>query len=86
MAFESAGETTLADQCLKLTNIKVRRDFNRTAGMKQKEIDAAGDGDVLVILDLQPDESLLEAGAAPEIVKILPKPDNSMWISSNSHR
>ncbi|MCI08003.1 isoleucine-tRNA ligase cytoplasmic-like, partial [Trifolium medium] len=34
--------------------------------MAENEIDAAGDGDVLVILDLRHDESLFEAGAARE--------------------
>ncbi|KAK7253094.1 hypothetical protein RIF29_37526 [Crotalaria pallida] len=73
LAFESAGEVVIASHCLKLTDIKVLRDFKRPDGMTEKEIDAAGDGDVLVILDLRPDESLFEAGAAREIVNRIQK-------------
>ncbi|KAF7827268.1 isoleucine--tRNA ligase, cytoplasmic [Senna tora] len=73
LAFESAGEVIIANHCLKLTDIKVLRDFKRPDGMTEKEIDAAGDGDVLVILDLRPDESLFEAGAAREIVNRIQK-------------
>ncbi|KAG4979321.1 hypothetical protein JHK85_033279 [Glycine max] len=73
LAFENAGEVVIANQCLKLTDIKVLRDFKRPDGMTEKEVDAAGDGDVLVILDLRPDESLFEAGAAREIVNRIQK-------------
>ncbi|KAJ0080648.1 hypothetical protein Patl1_11314 [Pistacia atlantica] len=66
LAFEKAGEVTIATHCLKLTDIKVVREFKRPDGMTEKDIDAAGDGDVLVILDLRPDESLFEAGVARE--------------------
>ncbi|KAJ4832816.1 hypothetical protein Tsubulata_029176 [Turnera subulata] len=44
----------------------VVREFKRPDCLTEKEIDAAGDGDALVILDLRPDESLYEAGAARE--------------------
>ncbi|QCE01058.1 isoleucyl-tRNA synthetase [Vigna unguiculata] len=67
LAFENAGEVIIANHCLKLTDIKVLRDFKRPDGMTENEVDAAGDGDVLVILDLRPDESLFEAGAAREV-------------------
>ncbi|OIV94953.1 hypothetical protein TanjilG_22150 [Lupinus angustifolius] len=73
LAFESAGEVVIANHCLKLTDVKVLRDFKRPDGMTEKEIDAAGDGDVLVILDLHPDESLFESGAAREIVNRIQK-------------
>ncbi|KAL6501397.1 hypothetical protein OROGR_026530 [Orobanche gracilis] len=73
LAFESAREVIIANHCLKLTDIKVLRDFKRPGGMTEKEFDAAGDGDVLVILDLRPDESLFEAGAAREIVNRIQK-------------
>ncbi|KAK7282115.1 hypothetical protein RIF29_10664 [Crotalaria pallida] len=73
LAFESAGEVVIANHCLKLTDIKVLRDFKRPDGMTEEGIDAAGDGDVLVILDLSPDESLFEAGAAREVVNRVQK-------------
>ncbi|KAJ0018461.1 hypothetical protein Pint_11167 [Pistacia integerrima] len=77
LAFEKAGEVTIATHCLKLTDIKVHhlvvREFKRPDGMTEKDIDAAGDGDVLVILDLHPDESLFEAGVAREVVTRIQK-------------
>ncbi|XP_009365866.2 isoleucine--tRNA ligase, cytoplasmic [Pyrus x bretschneideri] len=69
LAFEKAGEVTVSGHCLKVADIKVVRDFKRPNGTTEKEIDAAGDGDVLVVLDLRPDESLFEAGVAREIVR-----------------
>ncbi|KAI5387971.1 isoleucine--tRNA ligase, cytoplasmic [Lathyrus oleraceus] len=73
LAFEKAGEVVIASHRLKLSDIKVLRDFKRPDGMADNEIDAAGDGDVLVILDLRPDESLFEAGAAREVVNRIQK-------------
>ncbi|XP_054780469.1 isoleucine--tRNA ligase, cytoplasmic-like [Prosopis cineraria] len=73
LSFENSGEVIIANHCLKQTDIKVLRDFKHPDGMTEKEIDAAGDGDVLVILDLRPDESLFEAGAAREIVNRIQK-------------
>ncbi|XP_068334858.1 isoleucine--tRNA ligase, cytoplasmic-like [Pyrus communis] len=69
LAFEKAGEVSVSGHCLKVADIKVVRDFKRPNGTTEKEIDAAGDGDVLVVLDLRPDESLFEAGVAREIVR-----------------
>ncbi|KAH7572769.1 hypothetical protein JRO89_XS03G0009900 [Xanthoceras sorbifolium] len=94
LAFERAGEVTIATHCLRQTDIKVNylvvtpftrtrlfhvngkgvvRKFKCPDGMTEKEIDAAGDGDVLVILDLRPDESLFEAGVAREVVNRIQK-------------
>ncbi|KAI3840191.1 hypothetical protein MKX03_013850, partial [Papaver bracteatum] len=73
LSFESVGEVTIDGHCLKLTDIKVVRVFKRPENMGEKEMDATGDGDVLVILDLCPDKSLFEAGVAPEIVNRIQK-------------
>ncbi|KAJ7954569.1 isoleucine--tRNA ligase, cytoplasmic [Quillaja saponaria] len=73
LAFEQAGEVTIANHHLTRTDIKVVRDFKLPDGITEKEMDAAGDGDVLVILDLLPDDSLFEAGAAREIVNRIQK-------------
>ncbi|KAI3934371.1 hypothetical protein MKW92_006840 [Papaver armeniacum] len=73
LSFESVGEVTIDGHCLKLTDIKVIRVFKRPENMGEKEMDAAGDGDVLVILDLCPDKSLFEAGVAREIVNRIQK-------------
>ncbi|CAH9102185.1 unnamed protein product [Cuscuta epithymum] len=68
LAFEEAGEAVVAMHSLKMTDIKVFRDFKRPLGMDACDIDAAGDGDVLVILDLRSDDSLRESCVAREIV------------------
>ncbi|XP_068658596.1 isoleucine--tRNA ligase, cytoplasmic [Aristolochia californica] len=73
IAFEKSGEVTIAGHCLKLTDIKVVRDFKHPENTKEKDVDAAGDGDVLVVLDLQADESLFEAGVAREVVNRIQK-------------
>ncbi|KAH8502420.1 hypothetical protein Peur_066323 [Populus x canadensis] len=73
LEFEKAGEVTVATHYLKLSDIKVVREFKRPDGLSDKEVDAAGDGDVLVILDLRLDESLYEAGVAREVVNRIQK-------------
>ncbi|XVF08373.1 hypothetical protein REPUB_Repub06bG0221000 [Reevesia pubescens] len=73
LAFRDAGEVTIATQCLKRTDIKLVWEFKHPDGMTVKEMDAAGDGDLLVILDLRPDESLFEAGVAREVVNRIQK-------------
>ncbi|KAG0483872.1 hypothetical protein HPP92_011956 [Vanilla planifolia] len=66
LAFERSGEATFSGHCLKFSDIKVLREFQRPPSVTKKEMDASGDGDVLVILDLRADESLYEAGIARE--------------------
>lgn len=73
IAFEKAGELTIASHALKLTDIKIVRGFKRPDNRKEDEMDAAGDGDVLVILDLRTDDSLFEAGVAREVVNRIQK-------------
>ncbi|GAB2218562.1 hypothetical protein Drorol1_Dr00001789 [Drosera rotundifolia] len=73
LAFEKDGEVTIATHCLKQGDIKIIRDFKCPDDLTGKEIDAEGDGDVLIVLDLQPDESLFEAGIAREIVNRIQK-------------
>lgn len=73
LSFEKAGEITIATHVLKLTDIKIVRGFKRPEGVTEDQMDAAGDGDVLVILDLRPDESLFEAGFAREVVNRIQK-------------
>lgn len=44
------------------------RDFRAPAGLTSEEVDANGDGEVLAVLDLRVDESLVAAGLAREMV------------------
>jgi hypothetical protein len=46
---------------------QVLRDFRVPEGRTSEDIDAAGDGEVLAVLDLRPDEALAEAGVAREV-------------------
>jgi isoleucyl-tRNA synthetase len=46
----------------------VVREFKLPAGRTLEEVDAGGDGDVLVMLELEQDEALLEIGTAREVV------------------
>ncbi|XP_031488181.1 isoleucine--tRNA ligase, cytoplasmic [Nymphaea colorata] len=73
LAFEKSGGVTFAGHRLELSDIKVVREFKRPANTTEKEIDAAGDGDVLVVLDLRPDESLFESGVAREVINRVQK-------------
>ncbi|KAK3043535.1 hypothetical protein RJ639_002114 [Escallonia herrerae] len=73
LAFEQAGEVTVGTHCLKLTDIKIVREFRRPDDMTEEEMDAAGDGDVLVILDLRGDEALEWLQVAREIVNRVQK-------------
>ncbi|KAJ4866562.1 tRNA synthetase class I family protein [Raphanus sativus] len=73
LRFEEAGKVTIDGHTLELTDIKIVRLFKRPDGLKDTEIDANGDGDVLVLLDLRPDDSLYEAGVAREIVNRVQK-------------
>ncbi|GJX71272.1 isoleucine--tRNA ligase, cytoplasmic isoform X2, partial [Tanacetum coccineum] len=73
LSFEKAGEITIAGHCLKLTDIKIVTGFKRPDGVPEEQMDASSDGDVLVIMDLQTDDSLLEEGFAREVVNRIQK-------------
>ncbi|KAH6765950.1 tRNA synthetase class I L [Perilla frutescens var. hirtella] len=73
LAFEKAGEITIKSHILKLSDIKITREFKPPGNEKAEDMDAKGDGDVLVVLDLRSDESLYEAGIAREIVNRIQK-------------
>ncbi|PWA54524.1 tRNA synthetase class I (I, L, M and V) family protein [Artemisia annua] len=73
LSFEKSGEITIAGHCLKLTDVKIVRGFKRPDGVAEEQMDASSDGDVLVIMDLRADDSLLEAGFAREVVNRVQK-------------
>eukprot|EP01018_Ginkgo_biloba_P031750 Gb_05984 [translate_table: standard] len=73
LSFENSGEVTVAGHTLQLSDIKVIREFMPPIGVRREDIDATGDGDVLVVLDLRPDETLFEAGVSREIVNRIQK-------------
>jgi len=68
VAYEAGGAVELAGVSLGPGDIKVARDFKMPAGAKEGEVDAAGDGEVLVVLDMAVDDAMLRAGVAREMV------------------
>lgn len=73
LEFQKAGEITIASHSLKWSDIKVIREYKPPKDMSREDIDAKEDGDVLVVLDLRPDDSLFEAGIAREVVNRIQK-------------
>ncbi|KAL4432409.1 hypothetical protein ABPG77_001708 [Micractinium sp. CCAP 211/92] len=63
------GASVLVEGCeLGPGDLKILRDFRPPEGSKPEEVDAAGDGEVLVVMDLRPDDELVAAGLAREVV------------------
>ncbi|KAH7404650.1 hypothetical protein KP509_15G036400 [Ceratopteris richardii] len=71
--FEKSGEVVVSGHHLSAGDIKVIRDFKHPDGVNKEDIDAAGDGDVLVVLDLRQDDTLMDVGTAREIVNRVQK-------------
>ena len=56
-----------------LLAVQILRDFKLPEGTSEEEVDANGDGEVLAVLDLGTDDSLVEAGLAREVVNRVQK-------------
>ena len=54
-------------------HVQVLREFKLPEGASSDDMDANGDGEVLAVLDLGTDESLVEAGLAREVVNRVQK-------------
>eukprot|EP00899_Mesostigma_viride_P008929 jgi/Mesvir1/18037/Mv09357-RA.2 len=70
---QAEGKVTLEGHELAASDIKVIRDFKPPEGVRKEDIDAHGDGDVLVVLDLRVDTELMDAGVARELVNRVQK-------------
>ncbi|GAB4817754.1 hypothetical protein N2152v2_004800 [Parachlorella kessleri] len=68
LAYEASGQLSVGGVELGPGDLKILRDFKAPEGSSPDDIDANGDGEVLVVMDLQPDQELLAAGAAREVV------------------
>ncbi|GBG73958.1 hypothetical protein CBR_g17670 [Chara braunii] len=73
LEYEKTGFFDAAGHRLGAGDIKVIRDFKLPADIAVGELDAASDGDALVVLDLRSDGSLADAGTAREIVNRIQK-------------
>ncbi|KAL3138515.1 hypothetical protein ABBQ32_006299 [Trebouxia sp. C0010 RCD-2024] len=71
--FEAQGRITLEGESLGSGEIRVLRDFRLPEGASEDDVDANGDGEVLAVLDLGTDDSLVEAGLAREVVNRVQK-------------
>ena len=67
------GMTLASGQEISADDVKVLRDFRLPDGVSPEEMDAQSDGDLIVMLDLKEDESLLATGAAREFVSRVQK-------------
>jgi isoleucyl-tRNA synthetase len=63
---EEQGSLEVAGHTIDAAHVKIRRDFKAPEGAVN--LDASGDGDVLVVMDLTQDDSLVDAGLAREVV------------------
>ena len=63
---EAEGSLEVAGHTIEAAHVKILRDFKAPEGAAN--LDASGDGDVLVVLDLAQDDALVDAGLAREVV------------------
>eukprot|EP00887_Chlorella_sp_A99_P005236 scaffold1.g5236.t1 len=68
LAYEGGATLVVEGVELGPGDIKVRRDFQPPEGSKLDELDAGGDGEVLVVMDLAGGADLAAAGTAREVV------------------
>eukprot|EP00244_Chara_vulgaris_P001916 TRINITY_DN1316_c0_g2_i1.p1 TRINITY_DN1316_c0_g2~~TRINITY_DN1316_c0_g2_i1.p1 ORF type:complete len:407 (-),score=93.48 TRINITY_DN1316_c0_g2_i1:115-1266(-) len=73
LEYEKTAVFDAAGHRLGVGDIKIIRDFKLPPDVAAGEIDAASDGDALVVLDLRSDGSLADAGTAREIVNRIQK-------------
>ena len=66
--YEADGKVEVGGVEVVAGEIKVARDFKIPEGAKEGEVDAEGDGEVLVVLDMTVDEAMMRAGVAREVV------------------
>ncbi len=64
---EEIGETVSSNE------VKILTEFVRPEGFTEKELDASGDGEVLVLVDLRVDEAMLDSRTAREVVNRVQK-------------
>ena len=74
MAFQKSGVFAVGDNVLGADDIVVKREFRLPAGFTKEEMDAAsGEENVMVIMELTADQSLIDSGAAREFVNRMQK-------------
>lgn len=66
-AFENGESIELEGNTLSGDDIRIHREFKVPEGRAKDDLDATNDGDILVVLELGVDDSLLEDGLAREL-------------------
>jgi len=68
LAFEKEGSIELEGFVIDRSEIKVLRDFCLPDGLTKEQMDADGDGELLVVMDLRLNDELLLEGSARELI------------------
>ena len=72
-SFQETGACVIDGYPLSRDDITIKFEFFTSVGVDTKNIDAAGEDDVMVIIDLATDQQLLDSGAARELVNRIQK-------------
>lgn len=72
-SIQAGNSFDIEGESISMDNVKITRNFKRPEGTSEDELDAAGDGEVLVVVDLRVDEGMLAARSAREIVNRVQK-------------
>ena len=84
LAFQKSGEFVVGDTTLGLEDIVVKKEFSLPEGFTAETMDAAtGEGDVMVVMELEITQSLLDSGAAREFVNRLQKLRKSAGLQAS---
>lgn len=73
LKYDSGESLVIEGKEISQGEMKVLHDFKAPEGAARENLDAAGDGELLVITDLSADEALLAAGTAREVVNRVQK-------------
>jgi isoleucyl-tRNA synthetase len=84
VVFQETGIFSVGDVELSAADVVVKREFCLPEGYSNQELDAAtGEADVMVIMELTVDQSLVDAGAAREFVNRIQKLRKSAGLQAS---
>ena len=82
--FQKTGSFSVGEHTLSAEDITVKHEFRVPDGYAKEQIDAAsGEEEVMVIMELEADQSLLDAGAAREFVNRVQKLRKSAGLQAS---
>ena len=74
------GDLEVEGETIASNEIKILTEFVRPEGFSESELDASGDGEVLVLVDLRLDEAMLDSRTAREVINRVQKLRKSSGI------